>query len=150
MIIVGCTSNMCWKLQATIQPDPQVSLFLCLFKCVPEWPSIVYGQFLFLVPKCITLHLFTLKVNCHSLEHLVIVSKSDWRHVWSNSSETQFIILASSAYMYIKEVINHIRHITNVTDEKHWPQHRTPWHSTENFNPGWEHAFNYHLLTSWR
>ena len=147
MSLVGCTSNMCWELQAMMQPDPRsFSSFVCT-SCQSD-PPLCMDNFSFFMPKCITLHLFTLKVNCHSLS--VCPSQT-------TDCQTCLVKLIGDTVhncgivcIHVYKGSNHIRHIINVTDEKHWPQHRTPWHSTENFNPGWEHAFNYHLLTSWR
>jgi len=52
---------------------------------LPFWSCIVYWIFLLFLPICITIHLLTLNVNCHSLDHSVKVSKSDCKLAWSTS-----------------------------------------------------------------
>ena len=132
MSLVGCTSNMCRELQAMMQPDPRsFSSFVCT-SCQSD-PPLCMDNFSFFMPKCITLHLFTLKVNCHSLS--VCPSQT-------TDCQTCLVKLIGDTVhncgivcIHVYKGSNHIRHI-NVTDEKHWPHHRTLWHSTDNFNPG--------------
>jgi len=77
----------------------QIPRFLSLFKCVHLARMTIHCVWTVSVSSA-KMHHFTPAIPLATLS----VCLSQTGNVWSNSSETQFIILTSSAYLYIKEI----------------------------------------------
>ena len=101
---------------SSYNPTRSFSSFVCTSR--QSDPPLCMDNFSFFMPKCITLHLFTLKVNCHSLSFSVQVRIQTCLVKLIGNTVHNFGIVRIHVY----KGSNHIRHIINATDEKHWTQ----------------------------